>query len=76
MSSVGSCHHGMARPLGCGWGSGPLDIAANILNKQSWTANQEWSSSLGVWREANNLTLQKQGCSIIIIIIIIIINYY
>ena len=32
-------------------------LAANILNKQSWTADQEWSSSLGVWREANNLTL-------------------
>ena len=30
---------------------------ANILNKQSWTADQESSSSLGVWREANNLTL-------------------
>ena len=32
-------------------------LAANILNKQSWTADQEWPSSLGVWREANNLTL-------------------
>ena len=32
-------------------------LAANILNKQSWTADKEWSSSLGVWREANNLTL-------------------
>ena len=32
-------------------------LAANILNKQSWTADQEWSFSLGVWREANNLTL-------------------
>ena len=32
-------------------------LAAIILNKQSWTADQEWSSSLGVWREANNLTL-------------------
>ena len=32
-------------------------LAANILNKQSLTADQEWSSSLGVWREANNLTL-------------------
>ena len=32
-------------------------LAANILNKQLWTADQEWSSSLGVWREANNLTL-------------------
>ena len=32
-------------------------LAANILNKHSWTADQEWSSSLGVWREANRLTL-------------------
>ena len=32
-------------------------LVANILNKQSWTADQEWSFSLGVWREANNLTL-------------------
>jgi hypothetical protein len=23
---VGSCHHGMARPLGCGWGSRPPDM--------------------------------------------------
>jgi hypothetical protein len=36
-------------------------LAANILNKQSWTVDQEWSSSLGVWHEVNNLTLvQKQ----------------
>ena len=26
-------------------------LAANILNKQSWTAEQEWPSSLEVWRE-------------------------
>ena len=24
--SVGSCHHGMARPLGCGWGGRPPDM--------------------------------------------------
>jgi len=29
-------------------------IAANILNKQWWTADMEWSSSLGVERGANN----------------------
>jgi hypothetical protein len=28
--------------------------AANILNKQSWTVDKGWSSSLGVWRGANN----------------------
>ena len=26
-------------------------LAVNILNKQSWTDDQEWSSSLGVWHE-------------------------
>ena len=40
-----------------------LGILIGILNKQSWAADWEWSSSLGVWREANNLTLYKQGCS-------------
>ena len=34
-------------------------LAANLLNKLLWTADQEWSSALGVWREANNLTLYK-----------------
>ena len=29
-------------------------VAANILNKQSRTADKEWSSSLGVGRGANN----------------------
>ena len=28
--------------------------AANKLNKQSRTADKGWSSSLGVWRGANN----------------------
>ena len=27
-------------------------VAANILNKQSWTADEGWSSSLGVGRGA------------------------
>ena len=29
-------------------------VAANILNKQSWTADDGWSSSLGVGRGAKN----------------------
>jgi hypothetical protein len=29
-------------------------VAANILNKQSLTAEKAWSSSMGVGREANN----------------------
>jgi len=32
-------------------------VAANKLNKQSWTANKGWSSSLGVGRGANNPSL-------------------
>jgi len=32
-------------------------VAANILNKQSWTADRGWSSSLGVGRGANNPSL-------------------
>jgi hypothetical protein len=42
-------HHGMAR-------SQIADgrAAANILNKQSRTADKGWSSSLGVGRGANN----------------------
>jgi hypothetical protein len=31
----------------------------NILNKQSWTADKGWSSSLGVGRWANNSSLQR-----------------
>jgi hypothetical protein len=29
-------------------------VAANMLNKQSRTADKGWSSSLRVWRGANN----------------------
>jgi len=32
-------------------------VAANILNKQSWTADKGWSSSLGFGRGANNPSL-------------------
>jgi len=32
-------------------------VAANVLNKQSQTANKGWSSSLEVGRGANNLSL-------------------
>jgi hypothetical protein len=40
---------------GCGWREGLQirRVAANILNKQSWTGNKGWSSSLGVGRGAN-----------------------
>jgi hypothetical protein len=43
------CHHGMVRTQVMDGGD-----AANILNKQSRTANNGWSSSLGVGRGANN----------------------
>jgi hypothetical protein len=50
------CHHGMARPQVADGGDA-LQLwreAANILNKQSRTADKGWSSSLGVGRGANN----------------------
>jgi hypothetical protein len=37
-------------------------VAANILNKQSWTADKGWSSSLWVGRGANNSSLLKTIC--------------
>jgi hypothetical protein len=53
---VSHCHHGMARPQVADRGD-DLQIwrvDANILNKQSRTADSGWSSSLGVGRWANN----------------------
>jgi hypothetical protein len=50
------CHHGMARPQVADAGDG-LQIwreAANILNKQSRTADKGWPSSLGAGRRDNN----------------------
>jgi hypothetical protein len=50
------CHHGTARPQVAAGGDGLQiwRVAANILNKQSRTADRGWSSSLGVGRGANN----------------------
>jgi hypothetical protein len=50
------CHHGMARPRVADRRDGLQiwKVAANILNKQSRTADSGWSSSLGVGRGANN----------------------
>jgi hypothetical protein len=50
------CHHGMARPRVAdrGYGLQVWRVAANILNKQSRTADSGWSSSPGVGRGANN----------------------
>jgi hypothetical protein len=64
--TVGPCHswslsswHGASS--GCGWRNGLQlwRVAANILNKQSRTADREWSSSLGLGRGANNSPPQK-----------------
>jgi hypothetical protein len=50
------CDHGMVRPRVADGGDGLKiwRVAANILNKQSRTADKGWSFSLGVGREANN----------------------
>ncbi|KAJ4432011.1 hypothetical protein ANN_20625 [Periplaneta americana] len=53
---VGPYHHGMARPQVTDRGDGLQiwRVAVNILNRQSETADEGWSSSLGVGRRANN----------------------
>jgi hypothetical protein len=50
------CYHGMARPQAADEGEGLQirRVAANILNKQSRTADKGWPSSLGVGWGANN----------------------
>jgi hypothetical protein len=49
------CHHGMARPqVADGEGLQIWRAAANILNKQSRTADKGWPSSLVFGRGANN----------------------
>jgi hypothetical protein len=50
------CHHGMARPQVADGGAGLQiwRVAANILHKESRTADKGWSSSLGVGRGDNN----------------------
>jgi hypothetical protein len=55
------CHHGMARSQVADGGDA-LQLwreAANILNKQSRTADKGWSSSLRVGRGANNFSPKK-----------------
>jgi hypothetical protein len=50
------CHYGMARPQVADGGDGLQirRVAANILNKQSRTADKGWSSSLEVGCGAKN----------------------
>jgi hypothetical protein len=58
------CHHGMERPQVADGGNGLQiwRVAANILNKQSRTADNGWSSSLGVGRGANTPHRIKLSC--------------
>jgi hypothetical protein len=50
------CYHSMACPQVADRGDGLQiwSVAANILNKQSWTVNRGWPSSLGVGQGANS----------------------
>jgi hypothetical protein len=47
---LGPCHHGVARPRIADTGDGLQiwRVTANILNKQSHTADKGWSSSSGL----------------------------
>jgi hypothetical protein len=51
-----SCHNGMARPQVADRGDSLQfwTVDANMLNKQSRTADKGWSSIFGVGRRANN----------------------
>jgi hypothetical protein len=53
------CHHGMVRPQVADGGNAlqVWRVAANILNKQSQTADKGWTSSLGAGHGANNSSL-------------------
>ena len=43
-----TCPVGMVRPQGADLATASsVSVAANILNKQSWTADKEWSLGLG-----------------------------
>jgi hypothetical protein len=46
----------ICKSSGCGWREGLQirRVAANVLNKQSRTADKGWPYSLGVGREAKN----------------------
>ena len=52
----GHCLHGMACPqvVDKVYGLQIWRVAANILNKQLWTADKRWSSSLEFGRRTNN----------------------
>jgi hypothetical protein len=56
------CYNGMARPRVADRGDGLQiwRVAANILNKQSCTADSGWSTSLGVGRGLTTLPRKAQ----------------
>jgi hypothetical protein len=56
---MGPCHHGMACPQVAVTGDGfqIWRVPVNVLNKKSRTADNGWSSRLGVGRGANNSSL-------------------
>jgi hypothetical protein len=58
------CHHGMASTKAADGGDGlqMRRVPANILNKQSRTANKVWSSSLGVGRGLTTPQHKKYAC--------------
>jgi len=47
---MGPCHHSLPCPqvMDGGYGHQIWRVNANVLNKQLWTANKGWSSSLRV----------------------------
>jgi len=55
LNVCGSCHHGMARPQVAAGGDilQMWRVAANVMSKQSRTADKLWSSSVRAGREAN-----------------------
>jgi len=60
---VDLCQHGMACPRVADWGGGlqTWNVAANILNRQSLTADKGWPSSSGAERGVNNSSPYKNN---------------
>jgi hypothetical protein len=58
-----SIRHGASS--GCGWREDLhiRRVAANILDKQSWTADKKWSSSLVVGHEDNDPNRKNFYCN-------------
>jgi hypothetical protein len=59
---LGPCHHGMAHSRAADRGCGPQmwRAAANILKKQSRTADKEWSFCWGDWGLGEGLTTPRR----------------